>query len=383
MQNIHLCCEILMIVNFNVSDVRRLLREASNAAYEILGVPRNASSDDIKRAYRTKAVALHPDRNPGVDTTAKMAKLNVAYGILSNPAKRSKYDSVGDRTVDAAIPSTTAPRPAEPRRPMGDPPGAKASETPWDRAAREKRERAQKARDSQGRAESEKARAGRARRRADAEDRDWFRQQAARNREQEASKNEWDQGNRLYFTFIGGTSKKFWAVATYNAQKFGYRVRVQWGRIGTQGQEKTHKFDSKADADVFIRKTIESKLAKGYKRTRDPEGYQPPPPSKEEPKTQTRSQDTQRSTTGKTTYRVYGPHKGKPASAHYKGHIYTPTSTTKFKSGMKANMGLGSDGRLGVSDPESGHTQAWDVDENREVGDMLIEYVLHCFNEDE
>lgn len=61
--------------------------------YEVLGIERNASQDDIKKAFRKLALELHPDRNPG-DSGAedKFKELNKAYGILSNDASKSDYD---------------------------------------------------------------------------------------------------------------------------------------------------------------------------------------------------------------------------------------------------------------------------------------------------
>ena len=58
--------------------------------YSILGVPRNASQDDIKKAYRKLAMKHHPDR--GGDT-AKLSQINEAYDTLKDPAKRQHYDN--------------------------------------------------------------------------------------------------------------------------------------------------------------------------------------------------------------------------------------------------------------------------------------------------
>jgi len=65
--------------------------------YKTLGVDRNASEEDIKRAYRKLALQYHPDRNPG-DSTAeeKFKEINEAYQVLSDSEKRSRYDQLGD-----------------------------------------------------------------------------------------------------------------------------------------------------------------------------------------------------------------------------------------------------------------------------------------------
>ncbi|MBM4448971.1 MAG: J domain-containing protein, partial [Chloroflexi bacterium] len=58
--------------------------------YQILGVPRNASQDQIKKAYRKLAMQYHPDRNPGKEAWAndKFKEINEAFGVLGDPQKR-------------------------------------------------------------------------------------------------------------------------------------------------------------------------------------------------------------------------------------------------------------------------------------------------------
>jgi len=65
--------------------------------YQILGVPRNATNDEIKKAYRKLAMQYHPDRNPGKEKWAndKFKEINEAYAILGDPEKRSQYDQFG------------------------------------------------------------------------------------------------------------------------------------------------------------------------------------------------------------------------------------------------------------------------------------------------
>ena len=64
--------------------------------YDILGIPRSATSDEVKKAYRQMALKFHPDRNPGnKEAEERFKEAAEAYSILIDPEKRSVYDRYG------------------------------------------------------------------------------------------------------------------------------------------------------------------------------------------------------------------------------------------------------------------------------------------------
>ena len=65
--------------------------------YRVLELPKNASGQELKNAYRKLAMQYHPDRNPGKEKWAheKFKEINEAYGVLGDPQKREQYDHFG------------------------------------------------------------------------------------------------------------------------------------------------------------------------------------------------------------------------------------------------------------------------------------------------
>jgi len=69
--------------------------------YDILGISKNATAAEIKKAYRKKAIEFHPDKNPGDEKAEAMFKKAAeAYEVLSDPDKKSRYDQFGHQAFD-------------------------------------------------------------------------------------------------------------------------------------------------------------------------------------------------------------------------------------------------------------------------------------------
>ena len=71
--------------------------------YEVLGVSRDATPEQVKRAFRQKAMKYHPDRNKSEDAHDRFKAINSAYEVLSDPERRAMYDRFGHAGVESAM----------------------------------------------------------------------------------------------------------------------------------------------------------------------------------------------------------------------------------------------------------------------------------------
>jgi curved DNA-binding protein CbpA len=95
--------------------------------YAVLGIPRDASGQQVQRAYRRLAKRYHPDLHPDAQTSQQMRRINRAWETLSRPASRARYDA------ESALPSSTRfehwAAPVRHPAPAGPPP--QTSHTAW------------------------------------------------------------------------------------------------------------------------------------------------------------------------------------------------------------------------------------------------------------
>ena len=68
--------------------------------YEILGLSKDTSAEDIKKTYRKLALQYHPDRNKEAGAEEKFKEISEAYAVLSDPEKRAQYDRFGHAGID-------------------------------------------------------------------------------------------------------------------------------------------------------------------------------------------------------------------------------------------------------------------------------------------
>lgn len=71
--------------------------------YDILGIKKGASDDDIKKAYRKQALRYHPDKNTSPGAEEKFKEIAEAYDVLSDPKKKDIYDRYGEEGTSVCV----------------------------------------------------------------------------------------------------------------------------------------------------------------------------------------------------------------------------------------------------------------------------------------
>lgn len=389
-------------MKFRLNILRSLIAEAFTKAYELLGVSPNASGDEIKAAHRKLLLKLHPDRNRDRDTTADMAQINAAFTILSDPEKRRKYDYEGDKTFIEKSFSY---------KPPVKPPITEYNDRYKQKVfVNSKTMMFWRIRWSTGTVNDRRAKRNYVghvivdeghinyldrQQRKGYDIKEFF--TISKERQDEMVKRKCDEkqaegyvldsqfdpnkrDNKRMYVNIQKTPNKFWSIAW---RDYGDTVTVSWGDIGTNNHKsKIYNFSTVGKKKSFIAQKCHEKLVKGYIRDDefDPKSakYKFGPESAEyqqqKREYQQQPHSRQNSSSDSKQYKIYPGGKGQPPVTRYKGTVYSAKSTTRFKPGDKANVSVGSKGRLNVTDPQTDHTQTWDVKEN--VRTMLLNLVL-------
>ena len=84
----------------NITDVQDILSAKKKSHYDVLGIPRTATSAEIKKAYRKKSVLCHPDKNPYKDASDAFKAVAVAYQVLGDEEEKAIYDESGGRGTE-------------------------------------------------------------------------------------------------------------------------------------------------------------------------------------------------------------------------------------------------------------------------------------------
>lgn len=176
-----------------------------------------------------------------------------------------------------------------------------------------------------------------------------------------------------------------------------FRVKVSFGRLGTDPREKVYdQFGTMIDMIEFIQAKSIQKKRGGYIQV-DYDAFtrlyeeakansaKDKSTKSQTPKSEPSSNAPPRTNSAKKTlYKIYGPRFGAPVHARVAAKYYRPVRPTKFKAGDKAEVSVGSDGRLGVHDPKTKNTQSWEYQkESLEelIGELITEELTNLTKE--
>lgn len=368
----------------NIKYLRKLISEALINAYKILGVSQNATPEEIKLAFRKKAMETHPDKHPGDPSALENSQqVSLAYGLLSNPVKRSKLDNELRYYAGQTTPGASS---AGSRR------GPEQEYYDWSTADRARQAQVKKEREERNTARAgwkERARRAAAERQARAQQAAQAEHQARKEREAQSyarqPKNAQNSPWRYYINTTNG-SRKFWGWSVQEISDSKVLILIKYGRIGATGTTKTHTFFSIQKANSFISKLAYKKRIKGYRLyDRDPSdgttassytqsqaksAYEKA--KQDEPKPS--SDDTSDAT---KTYKVYP----RPTHLRYKTKKYVADTNTKFTPDQRVNVSQKDADNVSVKDPNSDHTQTWKHESVKSIINHIIaEHIVRLMN---